>query len=59
VDDAADVASVNAHAEGDRGHDDIQSLAREVLLDPAPLIRGEAGVIGLCLDAVGLQPNGE
>ena len=42
---AADVAAVDAHAEGHRGHDHVQPLLGEGLLRAVPLVGLQSGVI--------------
>jgi hypothetical protein len=59
VDDAANVAPVDAHAERHGGDDDVELLCREVVLRAAALGRFETGVVGRGLDAVSTQGSGE
>lgn len=53
VDNTTDVSFVQAHAESHRGHHHAQVAAHEVLLDAAPLRRGQAGVVRVS------QPGGQ
>ena len=45
VDDEADVGLVDAHAEGQRGHDDLDASRHEGVLRIAALVGRQAGVI--------------
>ena len=51
----ADVALVNAHAEGDGGTDHQQVVVLELLLGLVALLVGQASVVGECVDALGSQ----
>jgi hypothetical protein len=42
---AADVAAVDAHAEGDRGTDDVDLVGGEGVLGAAAVVRVHAGVV--------------
>ncbi len=59
VHDEAHVALVDAHAEGDRGDDHRDLVARERVLDAPPLVRRQAGVVRGGVHAVIAQPAGD
>ena len=46
VDHEAHVGAVDAHAEGDGGHDHVQPFVHEVVLGATPFFRVQAGVVG-------------
>ncbi len=54
----ADVTLVDAHAKRDGGNDAIGAPAHKALLDALALIVGQAGVIGLGLNAMAVQVLG-
>ena len=53
--DVAYVGLVDAHAEGDGGHDDVDALHEEVVLCGGAFGRFHAGVVGSGVDVVGAQ----
>ena len=55
MDDKAYVRLVDAHAEGDGSHDDVNLLHQEVVLCLRTQRRLKTGMVGGCLDIVGLQ----
>ena len=55
----ADVAFVDAHAEGNGGDDAVQLPAHELTLDAFALIVGQTGVIGAGADPVLIQVLGD
>ena len=55
--DEAHIRTIDAHAESDRGHDDVGVLVEEGILVAAALAVGEAGVIGLGANAGLDQPR--
>ena len=59
VDDEAHVGLVDAHAEGDGGHDDVDVLHQELVLGLSTGVRVETGVVGQGLDLVGTQDLGQ
>ena len=59
VNDPPDVALVDAHAEGDGRHDDLDAVADEVGLRGVAFVGAEAGVVGRSRYAVGAQFGGE
>ena len=59
VDDIAHVGFVDAHAEGDRGDDDLHALHQEVVLIGGARRRIHPGVVGQRPDAVGHEQLGQ
>ena len=59
VDDEAHVGLVDAHAEGDGGHDDVDFLHQEVILRLCACGGVQSGVVALRLDVVGAQHLGQ
>ena len=55
VDDKTDIRLVDAHAEGDGGHDDVHLFREELVLVLRPGLGIQAGVIGKGADAVDAQ----
>ena len=58
VDHETHIGLVDAHAEGDGGHDHIHLLHEELVLVTGALVGIHAGVVGQCLDAVHVQHLG-
>jgi len=52
VNDPADILFIDAHAECDGGHNTGQVPLHELVLNPFPLNRLHAGMIGLRIDAM-------
>ena len=59
VDDIAHVGFVDAHAEGDRRHDDLDALHQKVVLIGGARRRVHTGMVGQRPDAVGHEQFGE
>ena len=53
--DEAHIRLVDSHAEGDGGHDDVDILHEEVVLCLRTQLRFQSGMVGCCLDIVGLE----
>jgi len=59
VDHGADVGAVDPHPEGDGGHHHVQALVYEIVLGSAPVVRGQARVIGRAGDPLPRKPRGQ
>src|SRR6185312_10984305 len=55
VNDESDVGLVDAHSEGDGGHDDLYIFVQEEVLSFGPQLAVQSGVISYRLDAIGYQ----
>ena len=59
MDDVTHIRFVDAHTESNGCHDDIDILLEESVLILATHSRVHAGMVGQCLDVVGLENLGE
>ena len=50
---------INSHAEGNGGHDDIQTFHNEIILSLSPHLRFHPCMIGTCIDIVSPQHLGQ